>query len=91
MAAVEAEQDLLDWARDIANREVVLRSPVRFCQSRLVPLTVTAVGHYAARFLTTIAMRRSGPRFGFYTDEWYDDRARDAVAALIALRAAMET
>jgi hypothetical protein len=86
----EAEIELLDWARDLARREVVLVSPVRFRESNLVPVSVAAVGSYAAGRLAAVALKHSGLRFAQYDDGWYEVRAQEAMDALSALREAID-
>lgn len=88
--SIAEDGDLLTWARNLAQREVVLTSPVHFYESRLFPVWVTNVGAYTARHLATIAFERSGPRFNIYNDDWYSARAREAIAMLRALQAVMK-
>ena len=84
---------LLDWALNLSEQKRVLHAPVKFLEAPLTPVQVELVSDYAARQLRTIISARIHTNAGGwdnFTPEWWQDRKGDALAALAALRDALE-
>ena len=84
---------LLDWASNLSEQRRVLDEPVKFLEAPLRPVQVERISDYAARQLRTIISARihtDAGGHGIFTPEWWQDRKDDALAALAALRDALE-
>ena len=84
---------LLNWASNLSEQKRVLHAPVKFLEAPLTPVQVELVSDYAARQLRTIISARIHTDAGGwdnFTPEWWQDRKDDALAALAALRDALE-
>ena len=84
---------LLNWASNLSEQKRVLHAPVKFLEAPLRPVQVEHVSDYAARQLRTIISARIHTDAGGwdnFTPEWWQDRKDDALAALAALRDALE-
>ena len=87
-------EDLLPWASELSERELVLKTRVSFVETPLRTITTERVSFYAALYLKTIAMARSNQDpdlcWGIYTPEWWKQQEQQALDALSGLRSALE-
>ena len=88
-----ATQQLLGWASEISEDDIVLLDPVRFNETPLRPLAVTEVSKYALRQLKLITRSRIQQQtggLGRFTPEWWRVQEEEALSALASLKEAME-
>jgi hypothetical protein len=90
---VELErQELLTWASELAEQELVLPEPVVFVEEPLRAVRVERVSEYSARLLRLIVYARfqqSTGGIGRWLPPWWREREQAAMGALSALREAM--
>ena len=86
-------EGLLDWARDLARKDLRLEVPVAFIEGPDVPVWVEKVSAYAAGRLGTIASSRINQTTGGWKPwdaAWWKEREKEALEALKALKEALE-
>ena len=80
---------LLAWASELVNNDVVTESPVTFNETPLRPVRTTRISFYARQYLQLVAAvesARQGLTWEPWTVEWHEERAREAIEALENLR-----
>jgi hypothetical protein len=85
---------LLAWASELAEQEVVLPEPVTYVEAPLRTISTPRVSYYAALYLREISYARLQQRtggWGCFTSEWFKEQERGAIEALAALREAIQT
>ena len=90
----EKQCTLLVWAKDIALEGLTLPTPITFKESPPVSVTTDRVSFYAAKYLTTIVTARTAQEtggWGQFAATWHRGCEREALAALQALRDAIDT
>ena len=86
-------EELLAWATGLSDRDIVLDDKVAYVEAPLCTVTTSRISFYARTYLRTIAASRVCQTTGIWrppTPEWWQERETEAVAALIALREALE-
>ena len=86
-------QDLLAWASELAEQDLILSKAVAFREEPLRLVTITEVSKYAVRNLRFIAQARVEQRLGgwhIWTSDWWADRQQAALSSLSSLRRAIE-
>ncbi len=86
---------LLAWASELAEKDLVLSSPVTYIEAPLRKVTTKRISWYAAHYLKTIAAAwfyRQYPHlcWGQWTPEWWHEREEEALGALAALCRVLE-
>jgi len=87
----ELEQKrLFAWAAKLAEREVVLATPVTFIEAPLRQITTERVSYYAALYLKIVVSARLHKDHvelcrGRWTQEWWTTQENEAIGALRAL------
>ena len=92
-AASELIAEILGWAWELAEGDVVLEAPITYVEAPLRRLTTANVSEHAARHLRTIALARIHQATGgwsIWTSDWWQYRTDDAIRALRGLRTALE-
>lgn len=93
LAELESQQ-LLAWASELAEQELVLPEPVTYVEAPLRAVTTQRVSYYAALYLREISyarlMQQAGG-WGCFTSDWFKEQERGAIEALTALREAIQT
>ena len=92
-AQPEPMEEILGWAWELAESDVVLEAPVTYVETPLRRLTTVRVSEHAARHLRTIGLARVHEEAGGWspwTSDWWQSRTEDAVRALRSLRTALE-
>lgn len=87
-------QELLAWASELAERDLILSEAIRFEEEPLRPVSITDVSKYAVRHLRFIAKAGLEQRLGgwhIWTTDWWTEREHAALGSLAALRKAFET
>ena len=87
-------QDLLAWASELAERDLILSNAISFVEEPLRPVVITEVSKYAVSNLRFIARAHLHQRLGgwhIWTPEWWTEREHAALGSLAALREAIET
>jgi hypothetical protein len=93
LAEMESQQ-LLAWASQLAEQELVLPEPVTYIEAPLRTIITPRVSCYAALYLREISYARLQQRtggWGCFTSEWFKEQERGAIEALAALREAIQT
>jgi hypothetical protein len=92
-ALAELERrELLSWATELAEQEVVLPKPLTYLEASLRTITTERVSHYAAVYLRAISLAYSNKRtggWGSLTQDWWQRQEKETIQALLALRRAM--
>jgi hypothetical protein len=91
-ATQEAPFDLLSWASDLAQKNLVLPEPITFTEAPLRPVTTGRVSYYAGHYWETISSARFQQElegWGQWTPQWWKDREAEALFALTQLREAL--
>jgi len=86
-------QDLLAWASELAEKDLILSDPIGFREEPLRPVTITEVSKYAVRNLRFITQADVEQRLGgwhIWTSDWWRDRQQAALNSPASLRRAME-
>ncbi len=81
---------LLAWASELAEKDLVLSSPVTYIEAPLREVTTDRISWYASHYLKTIAaawLYRQYPDlcWGQWTPGWWQEREEEALGALAAL------
>jgi len=85
--------DLLAWASELAEQNLVLEKPVSFVEAPLRTLTTKHVSEKVTHYLRVISYARLQQRtggMGRFKPPWWKEREEEALGALSALREAME-
>ena len=85
-------RELLSWATELAEQEVVLPKPLTYLEASLRTITTERVSHYAAVYLRAISLAYSNKRtggWGSLTQDWWQRQEKETIQALLALRRAM--
>ena len=86
------QQQLLAWAAEVAEADVMLVSPITYLETPLRPITTVQVSRVTRTYLKTVAMakiHRTTGGWKNYPPEWWDWQANQALGALKVLRSAM--
>ena len=85
-------QEILAWASEICEQDIVLAEGVTFVEEPLRPVTVTKVSQYVGDRLGFIIhahfQQRTGG-MGRWLPSWWEEREEASIGALISLRGAM--
>jgi hypothetical protein len=86
--------ELLAWASELAERDVVLPEPVSYVEVPLRTVSTRRVSWYVAHYLKTISAARlyqENPELCWRprTREWWKEREDEALGALASLRKAL--
>ena len=84
--------ELLAWASELAEQDLVIREPISYVEVPLRTVTTSRVSYQASHYLHTIASARlyqERGSWGAWTSDWWRQREEEAVQALSALRAAV--
>jgi hypothetical protein len=84
--------DLVAWAMELAEQNLVLAEVVSYVEAPLRTITTEKVSRYAAIYLRTISYARLSQRtggWGQFTREWWQGQEQQTLGALGALREAM--
>lgn len=87
-------QEMLAWASELGERELLLTPPVEFEEEPLRHVTITEVSNYAVRHLRFIAnasLERQTGGWHIWTADWWTEQEQAAFVALEALRKALNT
>ena len=85
--------DLLPWASELAEQDLVLPERVSFVEAPKRTVTTERVSWYAVHYLKTISCARIQQQtggWGLWTPEWWREREQEALGSLAALRKALE-
>ena len=88
-----ALRELLSWAAQVSEQEMVLAKPVHYVEAALRTVTTIRVSWYAAHYLATISharFERQYGSFGSWTPQWWGEREQEAIVALGNLRQVLE-
>jgi hypothetical protein len=91
-AAHESVFDLLSWADDLAQKNLVLPEPITFTEAPLRPVTTGRVSYYAGHYRETISSAKFQQKlggWGQWTPKWWQRREAEALFALTQLREAL--
>jgi hypothetical protein len=86
-------QELLAWASELAEQEVVLPKPLTYVEAPLRTITTKHISRYAAIYLRSLLLAQSNKRtggWGTFTHAWWQRQEQEALQALLALREAMQ-
>ena len=86
-------QEMLAWASELAEQDLILSKPVAFREEPLRVVTITEVSKYTVRNLRFIAQARVEQRLGgwhIWNSDWWTDRQQVALNSLAFLRRAIE-
>ena len=85
-------QEILSWASEVCELDIVLAEGVTFVEGPLCPVTVTKVSQYVGDRLGFIIhahfQQRTGG-MGRWLPSWWKEREEASIGALISLRSAM--
>ena len=91
---VPSTQDLLPWASELAEQDIVLPNSVFFVETPLRTITTEQVSYYATIYLKTIVRAQSYQHpdrcWGIFTPEWWKQQEQQAFDALAGLKIALE-
>ena len=85
-------QEILAWASEICEQDIVLTDGVDFVEEPLRPVTITKVSQYVAdrlRFIIHAHFQQSTGGMGRWLPSWWKEREEASIGALISLRGAM--
>ena len=87
-------RDLLPWASELAEQDLVLSAGISFVETPLRTITTEQVSYFAALYLKTIVRAQSYQHpdrcWGIYTPEWWKQQEQQAFDALAGLKIALE-
>ena len=89
----EPVAELLAWASELAQQEIVLEVPVTFAEIPLRMVTTTDASRHALRHLRIISCARFEMEIGGrppWTPKWWQRESEEAVTALRNLRFALK-
>ena len=85
-------QEMLAWASELAERELIVLTPVQFEEGPHRSVTITKVSEYAVfhlRFIAKASLERQLGGWHIWTTEWWTEREHAALEALAAMRKAL--
>ena len=85
-------QEILAWASEICEQDIVLADGVAFVEEPLRPVTVTKVSQYVAdrlRFIIHAHFQQRTGDMGRWLPPWWKEREEASIGALFSLRSAM--
>ena len=86
-------QEMLAWASELAEGDLVLLEPVYFYEEPLRPVALTEVSRFAVgnlRFIANAGLERKLRGWHIWTTDWWTEREHAALGSLEALRKAMD-
>ena len=85
-------QEILSWASEVCEQDMVLAEGVTFVEEPLCPVTITKVSQYVAdrlRFIIHAHFQRHTGGMGTWLPSWWKEREKASISALFSLRSAM--
>ncbi|MCL0099933.1 hypothetical protein M1O55_03580 [Dehalococcoidia bacterium] len=85
-------QEILSWASEVCEQNLVLPGGVTFVEEPLRPVTMTKVSQYVAdrlRFIIHAHFQQSTGGMERWLPSWWREREEASIGALISLRSAM--
>ena len=85
-------QEILAWASEICEQDIVLADGVAFVEEPLRPVTITKVSQYVGdrlRFIVHAHFQQRTEGMGRWLPSWWKEREEACIGALISLRSAM--
>ena len=85
-------QEILAWASEVCEQDIVLAEGVTFIEEPLCPVTVTKVSQYVGdrlRFIIHAHFQQRTGGMGRWLPSWWKEREKACIGALISLRSAM--
>jgi hypothetical protein len=87
-------QELLAWASELAEKDLILTAAIRFEEEPLRPVAITEVSKFAVsnlKFIAKAALEQRQGGWHIWTSDWWSEREHAALGSLAALRAVFET
>lgn len=91
--APEPTAELLGWASELAEQDIVLDVPITFVEAPLRKLTTAEVSSHAAKYLRSISSARLQQKTGGWppwTPQWWKAREDEAIGSLGSMRVAVQ-
>ena len=85
-------QEILAWASEICEQDIVLAEGVPFVEEPLRPVNITKVSQYVGdrlRFIVHAHFQQRTGGMGRWLPSWWKEREKACIGALISLRSAM--
>jgi hypothetical protein len=85
-------QDVLAWASEVCEQDLVLVEGVPFVEEPLRPVNITKVSQYVGdrlRFIIHAHFQQRTGGMGRWLPSWWKEREKACIGALISLRSAM--
>ena len=85
-------QEILSWASEVCEQDIVLAEGVTFVEEPLRPVTITKVSQYVGdrlRFIIHAHFQQRTGGMGRWLPPWWKEREEASIGALISLRGAM--
>ena len=85
-------QEILSWASEVCEQDIVLPEGVTFVEEPLCTVTITKVSQYVAdrlRFIIHAHFQQRTGGMGRWLPPWWRDREKASIRALFSLRSAM--
>ena len=85
-------QEILAWASEVCEQDIVLPEGVTFVEEPLCTVTITKVSQYVAdrlRFIIHAHFQQRTGGMGRWLPSWWKEREEAAIGALFSLRSAM--
>ena len=85
-------QEILSWATEVSEQDIVLVEGVTFVEEPLRPVTVTKVSQYVGdrlRFIIHAHFQQRTGGMGRWLPSWWKEREEASIGALFSLRNAM--
>ena len=86
-------QDLLAWASELAEQDLILATSICFAEEPLRPIAITEVSRYAVtnlRFIANAGLEKQLGGWDIWKSDWWTEREHAALGSLAALRIALE-
>ena len=85
-------QEILPWASEVSEQDIVLVEGVTFVEEPLRPVTITKVSQYVGdrmRFIVHAHFQQGTGGIGRWLPPWWKEREKACIGALLSPRSAM--
>ena len=85
-------QEILSWASEVCEQDIVLAEGLAFVEEPLRPVTIAKVSQYVGgrlRFIIHAHFQQRTGGMGRWLPPWWKEREEDSIGALFSLRSAM--